>query len=130
MRFYSFQLLRSLGVSAVIFLLLLPFYVHAESKEPHSHTNNPILAIVDGEPLTLEDLRNSQIHDAMVQLYQIQSQVLKEAVLVKLTKNHPELKLANEVPLPSEGDVVRFYENTPGIKEVGTLEKMRREITK
>ena len=45
-----------------------------------------------------------------------------------LTKNHPELKLDSEVPLPSEDDVVRFYENTPGIKEMGTLKKMRSEI--
>jgi len=128
MRFYSLQLLKALGVSAVIFLLLLPSYVHAESKELHPHTNNPILAIVDGESLTLEDLKNSQIHDAMVQLYQIQTHVLKERVIAKLAKNHPELKLESEVPLPAEEDIVLFYENTPGIKEMGTLEKMRSEI--
>ena len=129
MYFSSHQLLKVLGVSVVIFLLGPLFsYVHAESKGPRSHTNNPILAVVDGESLTLEDLKNSQIHDAMVQLYQIQVQVLKEAVLVKLTKNHPELKLDSEMPLPSEDDVIRFYENTPGIKEMGTLEKMRSEI--
>ena len=130
MYFSSHQLLKVLGVSVVIFLLGPLFsYVHAESKGPRPHTNNPILAVVDGESLTLEDLKNSQIHDAMVQLYQIQTQVLKEAVLVKLTKNHPELKLDSEVPLPSEDDVIRFYENTPGIKEMGTLEKMRSEVT-
>ena len=130
MYFSSLQLFKVLKVSAIIYLLgLLPSYTYAEAKELRPHTNNPILAIVDGEPLTLEDLRNSQIHDAMVQLYRIQSQVLKEAVLAKLTKNHPDLKLGDEVPLPSEGDVVRFYENTPGIKEMGTLEKMRSEIT-
>ena len=129
MYFSSHQLLKVLEVSVVIFLLGPLFsYVHAESKGPRSHANNPILAVVDGESLTLEDLKNSQIHDAMVQLYQIQTQVLKEAVLVKLTKNHPELKLDSEMPLPSEDDVIRFYENTPGIKEMGTLEKMRSEI--
>jgi len=130
MYFSSLQLFKVFKISAIIYLLgLLPSYTYAETEGLRPHTNNPILAIVDGEPLTLEDVRNSQIHDAMVQLYQIQSQVLKEAVLAKLTKNHPELKLENEVPLPSEGDVVRFYENTLGIKEMGTLEKMRSEIT-
>jgi len=129
MYFSSHQSLKVLGVSVVIFLLGPLFsYVHAESKGPRSHTNNPILAVVDGESLTLEDLKNSQIHDAMVQLYQMQTQVLKETVLVKLTKNHPELKLDSEMPLPSEDDVIRFYENTPGIKEMGTLEKMRGEV--
>ena len=110
-------------------LLLLPSYVHAESKELHPYTNNPILAIVDGESLTLEDLKNSQIHDAMVQLYQIQTHILKERVIAKLAKTHPELKLEGEVPLPGEEDIVLFYENTPGIKEMGTLEKMRSEVT-
>ena len=130
MYFSSHQLLKVLGVSVVIFLLGPLFsYVHAESKGPRPHTNNPILAVVDGESLTLEDLKNSQIHDVMVQLHQMQTQALKEAVLVKLTKNHPELKLDSEIPLPSEDDVIRFYENTPGIKEMGTLEKMRGEIT-
>ena len=130
MYFSPHQLFKVFKISAIIYLLgLLPSYTYAETKELRPHTNNPILAIVDGESITLEDLKNSQIHDVMVRLHQIQSQVLKEAVLVKLTKNHPELKLENEVPLPSEGDIVRFYENTPGIKEMGTLEKMRREIT-
>ena len=128
MRFYPLQLLKALGVAAVIFLLLLPSYTYAETKELRPHTNNPILAIVDGESITLEDLKNSQIHDVMIRLHQAQSQVLKEAVLAKLTKNHPELKLENEVPLPSEDDIVRFYKNTPGIKEMGSLEKMRGEI--
>ena len=130
MYFSSLRLYKVLKVLTIICLLeLLPSYTYAETKELRPHSNNPVLAIVDGEPLTLEDLKNPRIHDAMVQLYQIQSQALKEAVLAKLTKNHPELKLENGAPLPSEGDVVRFYENTPGIKEMGTLEKMRREIT-
>ena len=130
MYFSLLRLLKVLVFAVAIFLFgLLPSYTYAETKELRPHTNNPVLAIVDGESITLEDLKNAQIHDVMVRLHQIQSQVLKEAVLAKLTKNHPELKLENEVPLPSEGDIVRFYENTPGIKEMGTLEKMRREIT-
>ena len=130
MYFSLLQLLKVVVFSVAIFLFgLFPPNIYAESNELHPHTNNPVLAVVDGEPLTLEDLKNAQIHDFMVRLYQLQSQVLKEAVLAKLAKNHPELKLENEVPLPSDGDVVRFYKNTPGIKEMGTLEKMRGEIT-
>ena len=118
-------------ISAVVILLqAVPPFAHAKSKELHPQANNPTLAIVDGEPIILDDLKNAQIHDVMVRLHQVQSQVLKEAVLAKLTKNHPELKLDSEVPLPSEDDIVRFYENTPGIKEMGTLEKMRNENLK
>ena len=39
------------------------------------------------------------------------------------------MKIEGKVPLPSQDDIVRFYKNTPGIKEMGTLEKMRVEIT-
>ena len=130
MRFFLFQFPKFFLASTLISLFgMLPSQVHAESNELRLYTNNPILAVVDGEPLILDDLKNSQIHDAMVQLYQIQSQALKERVIIKLAKNHPELKLESEIPLPSEDDIVRFYKNTPGIKEMGTLEKMRDEIT-
>lgn len=129
MQFFLFQSLKFFLALILIFLLgVLSFQVRAESSGLNLYTNNPVLAIVDGEPLILDDLKNSQIHDAMVQLYQMQSQVLKEIVVVKLAKNHPELKLEGEVPLPSEDDIVRFYKNTPGMKDMGTLEKMKDEI--
>lgn len=129
MRFFPFQFARSLGTSILISFLGIVPQAAAESNELRPYTNNPILAIVDGEPLILDDVKNSQIHDTMVQLYQMQSQVLKESVLKKLVNNHPELKLGDGVPLPSQDDIARFYKNTLGIKEMGTLEKMRGEIT-
>ncbi len=129
MQFFSFHFARLLGLSVLIFLQgIAPSPVAAESNELRPYTNNPVVAIVEGEPIILEDLKNAQIHDAMVQLYKMQSQVLKEKILDKLVKSHPELKLT-DAPLPSQDDVTRFYENTPGIKEMGTLEKMRAEIT-
>jgi glutaredoxin len=129
MYFFSLRLLKVLVVSVVVFLFgSLSSYVYSESKDPLPHTNNPILAIVDGKPLTLEDLNNAQIHDVMIRLHQLQSQVLREAVFMELAKSHPDLKSNSEVSLPSENDVINFYENTPGIKEMGTLEKMRSEI--
>ena len=127
MHFSLLQVFKFLAILAVTFSTGL--YSYAEVKELSPHTNNPVLAVVDGEPITLEDLKNSQIHEAMVQLYQVQGQALKERVIAELAKNHPELKLEDEVPLPSESDVIRFYESTPGIKEMGTIEKMRGEIT-
>ncbi len=130
MYFFPLHLLKTIAASVAIFFfgLFLP-NIYADSKELHLYTNNPVLASVDGEFLTSEDLKNSQIHDVMVQLHQIQSQALKVAILAKLKKNHPELTLESDMPLPSEKDVVRFYDSTPGIKEMGTLAKMRNEIT-
>jgi len=130
MRFFPFQFARFLGISFLIsFSGIAPSQAAAGSDELRPHANNSILAIVDGEPLILDDLKNSQIHDTMVQLHKMQSQVLKERVLQKLVNNHPEMKLEGEVPLPSQDDIARFYKNTPGIKEMGTLEKMHSEIT-
>ena len=130
MYFSLLQLFKFLAILVFTFSsALCSFYAYAEVKELSPHTNNPILAEVDEQPLTLEDLKNSRIHEAMVQLYQVQAQALKERVITELTKNHPELKLEDEVPLPSENDVIRFYESTPGIKEMGTIEQMRSEIS-
>lgn len=129
MQFLPVQFIRFLGIPILISLLgVSPPQTAAESNEPRPYINNPIVAIVDGEPVVLEDLENAQIHDAMVQLYQMQSRVLKEKVLEKLAKKHPELTL-DEAPLPSRDDVAGFYKNTLGIKEMGTLGKMRAEIT-
>ena len=73
MRFFLFQFPKFFLASTLISLFgMLPAQVHAESNELRLYTNNPILAVVDGEPLILDDLKNSQIHAAMVQLYQIQ----------------------------------------------------------
>ena len=132
MRFSSLQVGKTFKVSTLIaFQFLLLFFlsslIHAESTDL-SYTNNPVLAVVDGEPIVLDDLKNAQIHDAMVQLYQMQSHELKERVIMKLAKSHPELNLEGEVSLPSEDDIIHFYNNTPGIKEMGSLEKMRDEI--
>ncbi len=132
MHFSSLQVEKKLKVSALIaFQLALLFFlaslIHAESTDL-SYTNNPVLAVVDGQPIILDDLKNAQIQDAMVQLYQMQSHELKERVIMKLAKNHPGLNLEGDVSLPSEDDIAHFYNNTPGIKEMGTLEKMRDEI--
>jgi predicted DsbA family dithiol-disulfide isomerase len=132
MHFPSLQVEKKIKVSALIaFQLALLFFlaslIHAESTDL-SYTNNPVLAVVDGQPITLDDLKNAQIQDAMVQLYQMQSHELKERVIMKLAKNHPGLNLEGDVSLPSEDDIAHFYNNTPGIKEMGTLEKMRDEI--
>ena len=93
MRFFPFQLARFLGVSILISLLgISPSQAADESNELRPYANNTILAIVDGEPIILDDIKNAQIHDTMVQLYQMQSQVLKESVLQELVNSHPEYK--------------------------------------
>ena len=85
------------------------------------------MAKVDGEYLMMNDLKNAQMHDAMYRLHEMQSSALKEKVLQQLGKKHPEF-LKDEVPEVTEKEIARFYDNTPGVKGLGSPEKMKDEI--
>ena len=99
--------------------------------EPDSKTapynNNPIIAELDGRPIFLDDLKNSKIQDTLVQLYRMQKEALKKEVLSSLLENHPEIS-SIEPPKLSLTDMEQFYENTPGIKDLGTFEEMKERI--
>ncbi|MCH8157746.1 MAG: hypothetical protein IID18_08355, partial [Nitrospinae bacterium] len=128
MPFFRLQFFRFLGAPVLIALLgLIPSQAAAETLQLQPYSNNPILAIVDGEPVILDDLKNAEIHEAMVQLYQMQTQVLKEKILEKLSVKHPKLK-PDGAPLPTQDDIVQFYKDTPGVRALGTIEKMQGEI--
>ena len=52
MYFSLLRLLKVLVFAVAIFLFgLLPSYAYAETEELRPHSNNPILALVDGDPL-------------------------------------------------------------------------------
>lgn len=99
----------------------------AEPSKAAVYDNNPILAIVDGEPIRTDDLKNIKIQEALVRVYEMQSRALKQKILQKLMKNHPELQNEKTPEVPSE-DIALFYEKTPGVKEMGSPEKMKDEI--
>lgn len=97
----------------------------AEPSQPYA--NNPIVAIVDGQPVSLDELKNAKIQEAQVQLFQMQNQILKRKVLQMLAKKHPELR-EESMPKVLADDVSLFYKNTPGVKELGTLQEMEEEV--
>ncbi|VAX31508.1 Periplasmic thiol:disulfide interchange protein DsbA [hydrothermal vent metagenome] len=125
----------SMNVRKMVFLLLVvtlfsavPAYLFADpAPAVQLYTNNPVVATVDGEYLMMNDLKTARMHDAMFQLYGVQSQALKEKILQQLAKKRPEF-LKDEVPEVTEKDISRFYEKTPGVKDLGSPEKMRDEI--
>lgn len=118
-------------VPALCFLLAFfaigPSSVLAQSSNFQPFTNNPTVAVVDGEPIMLDSLKNAQMHDLMYQLYEMESRALKEKILQLLSKKHPEFQEDN-VPPVTEKDIVRFYQNTPGVKDLGSLDQMKAEI--
>jgi protein-disulfide isomerase len=111
----------------VVFGVFPATTLFADPSPVQIYTNNPIVATVDGEYLMMDDLKNAQIHDAMSQLHSMQSIVLKEKILQLLAKKHPEF-LEDGVVEVTDEEIAQFYENTPGVKQLGSPEKMRDEI--
>ena len=112
---------------ALAVLITVPPYLFAEPPPVQIYTNNPVVATVDGEYLMMNDLKNAQMHDAMYRLHEMQSRALKEKILQQLAKKHPGF-LNDEVHAVTEKEIARFYENTPGVKGLGSPEKMKDEI--
>ncbi len=121
----KFRWLLSLGIVIVV-SALFSTNAFADSSLP-AYTNNPVVAVVDGEPVMMDDLKNAQIHDFMSQLHLMQSRALKEKILQQLSRKHPELA-EDTLPQVTEKDIIQFYETTPGVKDLGGLDKMREEI--
>ena len=110
-----------------ILLLLFPALSFSDPVTPSFYSNNPIVAEVDGTPVHLDDLKHARIQEALVRLYQMKNRALKERVLEKLSQKHPELA-AGARPKISNAEIKKFYDNTPGIKDLGSLQQMRSEI--
>ena len=57
---------------------------------------NPVIGLVDGKPVTFEDVRNKKVNDLSLQLYQHLSVRLMEHALEKLAAKHQEIILTPE----------------------------------
>jgi len=114
---------------AIIFfsLIFIPSFANADSHPATLYSNNPVVAEVDGEPINRDDLKHVRIQEALMQLHQMETRALKEKVLEKLAEKHPELSTGAKLKV-SDSDIKNFYDNTPGIKELGNLQQMRGEI--
>ncbi len=90
-------------------------------------TNNPTVAVVEGQPIQLDELKNASIQQMMMQLYQMQKTILKQKVVEILQKNHPEIRLKDIQPVKNK-EIESFYHNEPGIKDIGNLPEIKNEI--
>ena len=131
------HVISNTGFSLVLTTLLLNFSFsntilaqpqEEEKKENFtSYSNNPVVALAEGQPILLDDLKNARIHEMMTRLYQMQRELLKQKVMKSLTETHPELK-SHDDPQITQKDVEEFYHNEPGIKELGSLEQLQTQI--
>jgi hypothetical protein len=85
LRFY--KILFSLCIITFVFV---PAFAQTSGTAYHP---NPVIGLVDGVPVTFEDVRNKKANDLSLQLYQQLSVRLMEYALEKLTAKHPEIKL-------------------------------------
>ena len=92
-----------------------------------NYSNNPVVAIAEGQPIELDDLKNAQIHELATRLHQMQKALLKQKVMKSLIETHPELK-SDDDPQITQKDVEEFYFNEPGIKDLGSMEQLQGQI--
>ncbi|NIQ01158.1 MAG: thioredoxin domain-containing protein [Nitrospinaceae bacterium] len=125
------SLLKTSGLYLLVSLLFygsLTGSVRAEEKESSElFSNNPVVALADGQPILLDDLKNARIHEMMVRLYTMQRTLLKQKVVNSLSETHPELK-SNGVKKVKQEDIERFYRTEPGIKDMGELTQIEGQI--
>ncbi len=91
------------------------------------YSNNPVVAVVEGKAIYLNDLRDAQVHELMMQVYQLQNRKLIEIAMKMLSEGDAGLKLAETREVKKE-DVVKFYESTAEVRSMGSLEQMEGNI--
>ena len=123
------KILSSRSFLLITFLLFLkslvfaPAFAQTPGKVYHA---NPVIGLVDGKPVTLEDVRNKKVNDLSKQLYQQLSIQLIEFAVEKLAAKHPEIKLTAEKKITLK-EIIAVYEQN-NLQERGTLDQLRPQI--
>ena len=69
---------QKLQVCRFLLVTLLTLFVLTSHAEPLPYQSNPLLATVEGQAITLDDVKTKAIHDLTLQLYQqLQQRLLK-----------------------------------------------------
>ena len=87
---------------------------------------NPVIGLVDGKPVTFEDVRNKKANDLSLQLYRQLKVRLMEYALEQLAANHSEIKLNPDKKVTLK-EIIAVYEQND-LKERGTMEQLRPQI--
>lgn len=113
--------------ACLFFLALTSASVDADPENAPVFSNNSLVAIVDGKPIRLDDIKNARIHEMMVALHKLQKSALRAKIIEALYEQHPELK-SRKAPRIEKKDLINFYETKPGIKDLGSYGEMESEI--
>ena len=123
------KLSRSFFKIVVLLFLNSTFFAlaFAQTSDTVYHPN-PVIGLVDGTPVTFEDVRNKKSNDLSLQLFQQLSIQLIEFSIEKLAAKHPEIKLTVDKKITIK-EIIAFYEQN-NLKERGTLDQLRPQIEK
>ena len=123
------KLSRSFFKIVVLLFLNSTFFAlaFAQTSDTVYHPN-PVIGVVDGKPVTFEDVRNKKSNDLSLQLFQQLSIQLIEFSIEKLAAKHPEIKLTVDKKITIK-EIIAFYEQN-NLKERGTLDQLRPQIEK
>ena len=121
------KLSRSFFKIVVLLFLNSTFFALAFAQTPGTvYHPNPVIGLVDGKPVTFEDVRNKKVNDLSQQLYQQLSIQLIEFAVEKLAAKHPEIKLTTEKKITLK-EIIAVYEQN-NLQERGTLDQLRPQI--
>lgn len=109
-------------VIALAFLIVSP----AAAKENPIYSSNPVLAVIDGKPVTLDDIRDKKIHDLSNKLYQQLENTLPEYALRELAKKHKDINLNPKITI-TDKQVENFYKAN-NLKKRGSLSQFKGQI--
>ncbi|MBF0279805.1 MAG: thioredoxin domain-containing protein [SAR324 cluster bacterium] len=89
------------------------------------YNSNPIIAVIDGEEVRIDDVMNKKINDLLGELYGTLEQELAEYALEKLAKTNQDFKT---VPVEiSDKEIEEFYQKNQ-LQKRGSLEEYRSQI--
>ncbi len=109
----------------IIFLssIFSPAIAQTSNVKYHS---NPIIGLVDGNPVTFEDIRNKKINDLSLNLFQQLNIQFIEYSLKKIEKKYPNINLKPKKKV-SLKEILSFFEQN-NLKERGTIEQLEPQI--
>jgi len=123
------KILLSRSLFKITFLVILNSVFFAQAFAQTSATvyhPNPVIGVVDGKPVTFEDVRNKKANDLSQQLYQQLSIQLIEFAVEKLAEKHPEIELTSQKEITLK-EIITVYEQN-NLQERGTLDQLRPQI--
>ena len=118
--------LSYLRITFLIFLNSVFFTLAFAQTSDIVYHPNPVIGLVDGNPVTFDDVRNKKVNDLSLKLYQQLNIQLIEFAVEKLTAKHPEIKLTSQKEITLK-EIIAVYEQN-NLKERGTLDQLKPQI--